>query len=98
MLRYAFFCPLSLAIFIFSFSPLFKKLIQTVIALWEVVGGSGIIVMVLLAPPPVNFSYYAGLILVFMMAYTVVKQRFIWAAAAGWFLVMLYELTAMPYC
>lgn len=95
IIRYGFFCPLSLGLFLFTFSALFKKVMQPLIALWGVVAGAGIIMMILLAPPPVSFSYYAGLILIFMMAYTVVKLRFIWACATCWLLVFLYEYAAL---
>ena len=95
LFRYAIFCPVTLAIFLFSFSPHFKKVIQPVFAFWEFLAGGSIILMIVLAPPPASFSYYAGLILVFMMGYTVVKQRFIWATASSWSLVILYEFAAV---
>lgn len=93
--RYAFFCPLALGIFFLSFSALFKKVMQPLIACMGILGGAGIIVMILLAPPPASFSYYAGLILTFMMLYTVVKLRFVWASCTCWFLVFLYEFAAI---
>ena len=93
--RYAFFCPLTLGIIFFSFSSLFKKVMQPVLACSGILAGGGIIMMILLAPPPANYSYYAGLILIFMMAYTVIKIRFLWACGTCWFLILLYEFTAI---
>ena len=93
--RYAFFCPLSLVILLLSFSALFKKVMQPLLACMGIIAGAGIIMMILLAPPPASFSYYAGLILIFMMLYTVVKLRFIWASCTCWFLVFLYEYAAI---
>ncbi|MCD6533121.1 MAG: response regulator [Deltaproteobacteria bacterium] len=68
---------------------------QPLLAGSGVVAGIGVIMMVLIAPPPVCFSYYAGLILIFMMLYTVIKLRFIWASVGCWLLVVLYELAAI---
>ncbi len=93
--RYAFFCPLIFGIFLFSFSALFKKVMQPLLFCMGILAGAGIIMMILLAPPPVNFSYYAGLILVFMMVYTVMKVRFLWACGTCWLLVFLYEYAAI---
>ncbi len=93
--RYAFFCPLTLGVIFFSFSSLFKKVMQSVLACGGIMAGGGIIMMILLAPPPVNYSYYAGLILIFMMVYTVIKMRFLWACGTCWLLVLLYEYAAI---
>ncbi len=61
----------------------------------EVLAGSIIIVMIISAPPPVNYSYYAGLILVFMMAYTVTRMRFIMVSLGGIIIVLFYEIAAV---
>ncbi len=63
--------------------------------LWELTAGIGIIMMISLAPPPAHYSYYAGLILVLMLSYTVINMRFIWATATGWLIVLLYNYTAV---
>ncbi len=91
LLRYAIFCPLTFGLFLLSFSKYFKKIMQPAMAFVVVVAGACIITMTVLASPPASYSYYTGVILVFMMGYTVIKLRFIWATAAGWFLVFLYE-------
>ncbi len=97
IIRYAIVCPVSFAIFLFSFLPIFKKLMQPVILLWGILAGAGIIAMILLAPPPVNFSYFAGLILVFMMTYSIVMFRFIWAITTSWSLIFLYNFLAIGF-
>ena len=93
--RYAVFCPLSIGVYLFSYSPLFKKMQQLVVSIWGIFAGVGIVMMITLSKPPVSFSYYAGLILVFMMGYSVVKLRFVWATATCWILVILYEYAAI---
>ncbi|MDD9302119.1 MAG: hypothetical protein HUK40_07145 [Desulfobacter sp.] len=59
-----------------------------------VLAGLGIIAMIIIAPPPVNYSYYAGLMLIFIFGYSFVRARIVWATAAGWFLVFCYEIGA----
>ena len=58
-------------------------------------GGLGIIAMIMIAPYPGNYSYYAGLILVFIYGYAFFKLRFIWATVTGWIIVIVYEIAAI---
>jgi len=74
---------------------LFKKHLQAVLAFVFVAAGGGIICMILIAPPQVSYSYYAGLMLVFMWGYSLIRLSFLWAAFAGWFQVILYEIAAI---
>ncbi len=94
-IRYALFCPYVLSILVFSFSKRFIKYMQCLVASVILVAGLGIIAMILIAPNPGNYSYYAGLILVFLYAYTFSKLRFIWATLAGWMIVIGYEIAAI---
>jgi len=94
-IRYALICPvLILTAIVLRFQSV-QKLIQPILSGLIVIGGSGIIVMILLAPPPINYSYYAGLILIFMFGYTFVRAQFIWASLGAWCLVFLYEIAAI---
>jgi signal transduction histidine kinase len=95
LFRYGIFCPLAVVTIILSFFPVFKKVMQPLVAFLGILSGIGIIMMILLAPPPANSSYYAGLILVFMMMYTVIKLRFIWASCTCWLLIFIYEYTTI---
>ena len=95
LIRYGIVCPSLICFLFLSFLPVFKKYMQLVLATVIVLGGLGIIAMIIIAPPPVNFSYYAGLILVFMFGYTFIRLRFIWATAAGWTIVACYEIAAL---
>ncbi|MCX8044991.1 MAG: ATP-binding protein [Desulfobacterota bacterium] len=95
LIRYGFICPGIILLLLFSFTPFFKKYMQPALAAGMVWAGIGIVYMILIAPPPANYSYYAGLILVFMYGYTFIKLRFIWASLAGWFLVVMYEIAAL---
>jgi PAS domain S-box-containing protein len=94
-IRYAIFLPYVFSIFLFSFSKRFIRYMQCLVASMILIAGLGIIAMILIAPNPGNYSYYAGLILVFLYGYTFSKLRFIWATLAGWMIVIGYEIAAV---
>ena len=95
LIRYTIFLPFVAAVFLFSFHKNFQKYMQFSIAAVILIAGLGIIVMTLLAPYPTNYSYYAGLILVFIYGYTFFKLRFLYATIAGWLIVIAYEFAAI---
>jgi len=95
LIRYVIFVPFVAAVFCFSFHKIFQRYMQFSIAAVVLIAGLGIIVMTLLAPYPTNYSYYAGLILVFIYGYTFFKLRFLYATIAGWLIVMAYEFAAI---
>jgi PAS domain S-box-containing protein len=95
LIRYTIFVPFVAAVFLFSFHKNFEKYMQFSIAAVILLAGLGIIVMILLAPYPTNYSYYAGLILVFIYGYTFFKLRFLYATIAGWLIVIAYEFAAI---
>jgi signal transduction histidine kinase/ActR/RegA family two-component response regulator len=95
LIRYAIFAPYVIALYLLSFSPHFKKYMQLSIAVGVTIAGLGITVMILVAPFPASYSYYAGLLLVFIYGYTFVKLRFVWASFAGWLIVLSYEIAAI---
>lgn len=95
IIRYAIFCPFLFIVLLFSFSAHFKKYMQLSIAAAVLVAGLGIVAMIVIAPYPGNYSYYAGLILVFLFGYTFFKLRFIWATLTGWTIVIAYEISAV---
>ncbi len=93
-IRYVVVCPLILFFFLMSFHHNYKKYWQISFVLIISSAGLGIIYMIVIAPQPVNFSYYAGLILVFIFGYTFFRTRFIWASITCWGIVALYEMVA----
>jgi signal transduction histidine kinase/ActR/RegA family two-component response regulator len=42
-----------------------------------------------------NYTYYAGLFLIFIIGYTFIKSRFIYATIVGWSIVASYEVAAI---
>jgi two-component system sensor histidine kinase/response regulator len=94
-IRYVIFCPLTALILFSSFLSGYKKYMQLSLSFVVTLAGLGIIAMIVIAPPPVNYSYYAGLMLIFIFGYSFIRARFIWATITGWFLVFCYEIGAM---
>jgi len=93
-IRFGFFCPTALMVLIFSFIRRFLQSLQYWMALVEIVGGLGIICMTVIAPPPANYTYYAGLILVLFFGFTIFRLPFVLASITGWLIVILYQIAA----
>jgi PAS domain S-box-containing protein len=95
VIRYAGFCPFAFAMYLFSFSRRFERYMQVAVGAVVLSAGIGIIGMILIAPSPGRYAYYAGLILVFMYGYTFFKLRFVYATIAGFTIVIGYEIAAI---
>ena len=95
VIRYAGFCPFAFAVYLFSFSKQFERYMQVAVGAVVLSAGVGIIGMILIAPSPGRYAYYAGLILVFMYGYTFFKLRFVYATMAGFTIVIGYEIAAI---
>lgn len=96
-IRYAIVCPIAIIFLFISFRPIFKKYTQEGGAFILILSGSGISLMVGLAPAPATFSYYAGVILVLMLGYGFSKLRFLWATLTGWVNLIIYEIIAIGF-
>ena len=95
IIRYGVICPCLLALLLFSFSSIFRRMMQPLLSGINTLVGLGVIGTIISAPPPTGYSYYAGLILVIMFGYTFLRIRFIWASIFGWILAICYELAAI---
>jgi len=95
-IRFAVIYPCLVAVFLYSYSKSFKKYMQLVLTSIMYLTGLGIIVMFIFAARLANdYSYYAGLILIFIFGYTFIRARFIYATIAGWSIVVTYEISAI---
>jgi diguanylate cyclase (GGDEF)-like protein/PAS domain S-box-containing protein len=94
-IRFGIFIPLVVVVLLFSFTKWFPRYWQFCISLVVLVAGWGIVAMIVMAPSPKNYLYYAGLILVLIFDYTFFKLRFIWASLVGWLIVLAYEVSAI---
>jgi signal transduction histidine kinase/ActR/RegA family two-component response regulator len=94
-IRFGLVFPVCIIVFIFSYSKGFRKYMQQIITFIMFTTGFGIIIMIMYASQRGVYSYYAGLILIFIFGYTFIKARFIYASLAGWSIVICYEITAI---
>jgi len=96
IIRFGIISPLLIAVILFSFTPSFKKFMQPVLAAIMYITGLSIIIMTIFAANQAgNYTYYAGLFLIFIIGYTFIKARFIYATVVGWSIVASYEVAAI---
>jgi len=95
IIRYGVVNPVLIILIILSYIKSNRKFIEAYAVAALVIAGGGISVMVAIAEPPANYSYYSGIILVLMLGYGIVRIRFKWAALAGWLNVVIYEVISI---
>ena len=94
-IRFLFVIPILLIVFLLSFTKLFQKIWQALLLISVIAGGFGISIMTMFAPE--NYTYYAGMVLVFSASYFFIKLRFFFATIAGWSILLLYNIGAKYY-
>jgi signal transduction histidine kinase len=95
-IRFGIVTPLLVGVIVFSFSPKFKRFMQPILAGLMYVTGLAIIIMTIFAANQAgNYTYYAGLFLIFIIGYTFIRARFIYATVVGWSIVASYEVAAI---
>ena len=94
-IRYLFVIPILLIVFLLSFTQFFQKVWQALLLISVIAGGFGISIMTMFAPE--NYTYYAGMMLVFSASYFFIKLRFFFATIAGWSILLLYNIGAKYY-
>ena len=94
-IRFGIIFPVLISVFIFTYFKPFKKFMQVIISCTLFSTSFGIIIMIIEAAKIGNYSYYAGLILIFIFGYSFSKARFIFASIAGWSIVISYEISAI---
>lgn len=94
-IRYGILIPCFIVGYFFSYTAFFAKFFQPIVAIYAVAAGLGVTLMIPLSHSPMRHTYYAGLIMVFLFAYTILRLRFLWASLACWLMVVIYEVTAV---
>lgn len=94
-IRYAIIVPTVIFTLAASYTPVFRRYQQLLVSLLSLVGGGGIIALIVLTHKQAPYLHFAGLLLVFMTTYTAFKLRFLYATAVGWFIIVLYEISAL---
>jgi hypothetical protein len=87
--------PVAILLWLATWRDWFLEHMQPLLMMPVLVAGAGITYMTVIAPPPVNYSYYAGNILVIIYGYTLLRLRFVWASLAGWLVVAMYQVAAI---
>ncbi len=95
IIRYIIVIPILSAVFLLSFTKVFRKFWQGLVFSSLIIGGSGISIMVMLLPE--NYVYYAGMMLIFSAGYFFIKLRFFLASLAGWIILLIYNLGVIFY-
>ena len=73
-IRFYIVVPILVLVFIVSFFPVFEKIWQSLLFISFLVTGAGICVMIALVP--INYTYYAGMMLIFSAGYFFIKLRY----------------------
>ena len=95
-IRFGVITPILLGVIGLSFTQGFKRFMQPVLSATMYLTGLSIIVMIIYAANVAeHYTYYAGLILIFIIGYTFIKARFIYATVVGWSIVASYEVAAI---
>ena len=95
LIRYAIALPAGFMYFIFTYSPHFKKYMQQSLFLLSFVPGLGVLVILLLSPLSGSYVHNAGLMLIMMYTYVLIRLRFVYASIASWTIVALYAITTL---
>jgi hypothetical protein len=77
-----------------TFTPL-KKYLQFLMGLVVLLGGSGIIVMIIISESYGGQNYYAGILLAIIYAHSLLRLRFIYASMVTWVVVLIYALSTI---
>lgn len=95
LIRFGVVSPVLITVYVLTFTASFRKYMQFVISAIMFLTGFGIIIMIVIGARVGNYSYYAGLILIFIFGYTFIRARFIYASISGWLIVAAYEIAAV---
>ena len=93
IIRYFFVVPLLTTVLLLSFTNFFWKIWQELLFISFIVAGGGISIMTMLVPE--NYSYYAGMMLIFSAGYFFIKLRFFLATIAGWTTLLFFNIGAV---
>ena len=93
LIRFGVIFPLLGLVYVLSFTRSFRRYMQWAIAFVMFCSSFGIIIMIILGSEKENYSYYAGIILIFIFGYTFTRARFIYASISGWSIVLAYEIS-----
>ena len=95
LIRYALVCPLLAACLAFSYSPAFRPYKDAALSVIVLVMALGITGMTAIIPAPGSYLYYAGLVLVIVYSFTLVRISVPYAVALSGVVVVTYVAVAL---
>jgi signal transduction histidine kinase len=97
MIRFLMVWPVILIVFAITFTHGFRRYWQYAASFINIVASLGIVAMTVMGPEIVRNDYYAGLFLMLIYCYMLVRQRFIPATITGWIIVLMYIASLKLY-
>ena len=94
VIRFVVMIPIGMLVLISSFDKNFNRYRDISLSFCMILYGVGIIAMIVLSPKPVDFSYYAALLITFIFVYTFIGVRFVAATLTGIIILLCYEFAA----
>ena len=94
-IRFSGVLPIAMLVLVSSFSDYFKKYNSLAISFAMLTFGFGILVMIYIAPKPVDFAYYSSMIITFIFIYILTGLRFTNALLVSLLLFISYEILAI---
>lgn len=96
-IRFLIITPAIWILYIISKLEIIRKNIQKFLFISSVSAGGGILAMIFLSnsSEPSFYFYYAGLFLIILWTYALCPIRFIYAAAANWTIIIIYNIIAI---
>lgn len=95
LIRFCVIVPIGFLVLVTSYAPDFDKYRDATMAFTMILFGVGILLMTIITPKPVDFVYYAILMVTFVFVYTFIGIRFIAATLTGMVILLCYEVTAI---
>ncbi len=95
LIRFSVIVPIGLLVLVTSYSNDFDKFRDITMSFTMILFSIGILLMTIITPKPVDFAYYAILMVTFVFVYTFIGIRFISSTLTGIIILVLYEITAI---
>jgi signal transduction histidine kinase len=93
VIRFLIVCPVIIIVLALSFTQGFRRYWQYASSVANIIAGFGIIAMTVILPEIGRNDYYAGLFLMLIYCYMLIRMRFVTATISGWIIVLMYIAT-----
>jgi hypothetical protein len=95
IIRYAIVCPLIAACLAFSYAPAFRRYKEAALSVLVLILALGIIAMTAIIPAPGSYLYYAGLVLVIVSSFTILRLSVPNAPVLSGVVILTYVAVAL---